>query len=149
MALSRAMTAVVARTVTDTADTVSVAQLRILVMLYFKSPQNLTAIARELGVDRSNASRPADKLVTAALVRRAADPDDRRSAALSLTSKGRRLVESIMDRRRRAFEDIVAQLDPDDQKALGRSLEALLEVDWPPNGRSAGTGAAPILPWIR
>lgn len=149
MALSRLMTAVVARTLADVSEISSVPQLRILVMLYYDSPLNLTTIARGLGVDRSNASRPTDRLVAAGLVRRSDDADDRRNARLSLTPKGRRVVDSVFDSRRAVFDQMVEQLDPEDRARLASCLAALLQVVDRGHVGLEGLASASILPWIR
>jgi len=149
MALSRLMNAVVAHTLSDVADVVSVPQLRILVMLYDDSPLNLTTIAARLGVDRSNASRPTDKLVVARLVRRNDDKDDRRNAALTLTPKGRRLVDSLLESRREIFAQIVEKLAHGDREQLAFSVSALLNVVDHGHVDLEGVGSESILPWIR
>lgn len=139
--LSRVMTAVVALTLADVEELVTIPQLRILVMLYYGSPMNLSGIAHGLGVDRSNASRPADKLVSAGFVRRSEDESDRRSVALSLTPEGRRLVESTMEQRRRIFDELVTQMRAADQEHLARGIAALLDVIG--NDSTAILGVAP------
>lgn len=150
MALSRIMTAVVARTLADAVETVSVPQLRILTMLYYGGPVNLTAIAKQLGVDRSNASRPADRLVAAGLVRRMEDEADRRSTTLALTAQGQRLVESITERRREIFDRFLDRLDSHDRERLAESVAALITAvkDDPGDPALAGVASEPILPWI-
>ena len=152
MGLSRVMTAIVARTLADLEEAVTVPQLRILVMLYFDGRTNLATIARNLGVDRSNASRPADRLVAAGFVRRDEDERDRRNVVLSLTARGRRLVDSMMDRRREIFGDLIARLDPEDRVALARGVRALLaHVESEPQDPLAGlatTVPEPLLPWV-
>ena len=52
--------------------TVSVPQMRVLVLLWTGEPLNLSAVAEGLGVNASNASRTCDRLVAAGLVERAA-----------------------------------------------------------------------------
>jgi DNA-binding MarR family transcriptional regulator len=150
MRLSRTMTAIVARTLSDVEDTLSVPQLRILVMLYFESPLDLTTIGRNLNVDRSNASRPCERLVAAGLLRRREDPRDRRHVALSLTPKGRRLVDSVMSRRREIIDALVHQLGEEDQEHLFLGVTALLAVV-DRSGDRADVALTPgsIVPWIR
>lgn len=151
MALSRVMTAVVARTLADAVETVSVPQLRILTMLYYGGPVNLTAIANQLGVDRSNASRPADRLAAAGLVRRMEDAADRRSTTLALTAKGRRLVDSIMERRREIFDRLLDRLDSDDRERVAESVTALIAAvkEDPGDPELADAASEPILAWMQ
>lgn len=128
MGLSRLMTAVVASTLADAEEAVSVPQLRILVMLHSGGPTNLAGIARQLGVDRSNASRPADRLVGMGLAHRTVDGSDRRSVVLSLTSRGRRFIDSMLERRREILGGLVSRLDAVDRTALEQGVGALLQL---------------------
>lgn len=147
MGLSLAMTAIVASTLADLAETVSVPQLRILVLLHLGGPANLVAIARHLGVDRSNVSRPADRLVAAGLAERMTDEADRRSVVLSLTASGRRLVDSVMDRRREILGGLVGRLQEADRTALRQGVDALLRlVD---DSESGAITRGPLLRWTR
>ncbi len=128
MATSRVLTAVVSRSLTSTGTAVTTPQLRVLVMLSQVEPLNLTAVARALGVNASNASRTCDQLVTGGLVDRRADVTDRRSISLSLTPAGRRLVGRLMTHRRSVFAKVVEHLDEGDCQALSRGLEAFLRA---------------------
>lgn len=148
LSLSRVMTAVVARTLADVGEIVTIPQLRILVMLYYGGPMNLSAVAHGLGVARSNASRPADKLVTGGLVRRREDESDRRSVVLSLTAQGRRLVESTMEQRRQIFDALVAQMPEGDRERLTRGVGALLDVVRHDEAVITGTPTGSILRYL-
>lgn len=144
MDLSRLMTAIVATTLADIDEAVSVPQLRILVMLHVNGPMNLVGIARRLGVDRSNASRPADRLVAMGLADRNADVSDRRSVVLSLTPQGRRFIDSVLDRRRAILGGLVSRLDAPDRRALGRGVDALLRLA--ENDEHLSTDPARVIP---
>jgi DNA-binding MarR family transcriptional regulator len=150
MATSRLMTAVVARTLADVDDSISVPQFRVLVMLSYEPSLSLGMVAEGLGVNPSNASRACDKLVAARLVHRADDDRDRRQLRISLTSKGRRLLDSVMESRRRLLDDLVAEMAPIDQRRLTRGLTALLAVlgDEEPTTR-LGTRPGDIIHWVR
>jgi DNA-binding MarR family transcriptional regulator len=150
MATSRLMTAVVARTLADVDESITVPQFRVLVMLYFEESLNLGKIAEGLGLNPSNASRACDKLVTAKLVRREDDDRDRRHVAISLTAKGRRLLDSLMHLRRRLLDELVAEMSPADQRRLAKGLSALLAVlgDEDPSTR-LGTRHGDLLQWVR
>jgi len=79
-----------------------------------------------LGVNASNASRACDKLVTAGLLDRQTDEHDRRSIVLTLTRKGKRLVNALMKERQTMFEQIAVRMTPEDQQQLGHSLRAFV-----------------------
>lgn len=150
MAVSRLVTAVVARTLAEIGDVVTVPQLRVLVMLHHSEPMNLTAIAADLGVNPSNASRTCDKLVSRSLVTREDDPNDRRHLAIRLTDQGRQLVDDLMDRRRSIMRAIVDEMRPADQRRLTRGLSALMAIA-ESTGQAArpGTSRDSLIPWVR
>jgi DNA-binding MarR family transcriptional regulator len=148
MSLSRAMTAIVADTLADLDDTLTVPQLRVLVMLSTEAAAGIAAVAACLGADRSHASHSCDRLVEAGLVRRVADPTDRHRVGLSLTARGRDLVDSVMQRRRRILDDLVGRLSPSERRALVRGVTALNRV-MEDGGARAAVLRASILPWIR
>ena len=147
LSASRLMTALVAQTLANVEDSVSVPQLRVLVMLQYEGPMNLTSIAEGLGVNPSNASRTCDKLAAAGLVERRDDQRDRRHLSISLTAKGRGLVDSLMDDRRALLDEIVGEMKPADQRRLARALDAFLGAADRSNGNLVGHGA--ILHWMR
>jgi DNA-binding MarR family transcriptional regulator len=93
MVVSRTMTAVVARTLTDALDEISVPQLQVLALLSSRGPMNLRTVAGHLGVNPSNASRPCDQLVTAGKQARQQDEGDGRNVRLSLTGDGEQFVD--------------------------------------------------------
>lgn len=126
MATSKILTAVVSRSLTATGSEVTTPQLRVLVMLSSRGSLNLTAVAQALGVNASNASRTCDQLVTADLVVRREDAQDRRSVALSLSPTGEALVERLMTYRREIFTYIVEEMGPADRAALTRGLTAFV-----------------------
>lgn len=63
MRATRVLVAVTAQSVAELDERVTLPQLRILVVVAIRGPQNLTAVARSLGVHFSNATRACDKLV--------------------------------------------------------------------------------------
>ncbi len=128
MAAARVLVAVVARSVAEVEDQVSLPQLRVLVMLATRGPLNLVAVAEALGVHPSNATRAVDRLVVAGFVNRADLPADRRNVSLTLTRQGRALVESVFEHRRAAIEQVVSRMAESKRKALPRALEAFAEA---------------------
>jgi DNA-binding MarR family transcriptional regulator len=123
MAASRAINAVVVRSLAEVDAAVTVPQLRVLVMLSAHEALNLKAVAEGLGVNASNASRTCDQLVAKSLVERREDPDDRRHKSLALSAPGRRLLNKVMRRRQKALQEVVDALEPEDQHDLMRTLD--------------------------
>ncbi|UNX56618.1 MarR family transcriptional regulator (plasmid) [Georgenia sp. TF02-10] len=149
MAVSPTMTAIVARTLSEVADELTVPQLRVLVLLNSRGPMNLTTIAQHLHVNASNASRTCDQLVAAGRISRQPDPDDRRSAVLRLTDEGGRLLAGIMTARRRLIDGVVVRMDPEDQQMLAEGLAAFTAtVAAMPPEESIGLPDGRLIPWL-
>lgn len=141
MRASRVLVAVVARSVAEVEDVVTLPQLRVLVMIASHGPQNLGEVAQTLGVHPSNATRTCERLVVAGLLLRRDDPDDRRYLRLDLTAAGRRLVEGVMRHRREGIEAIMDQMPPSRRKTMAGALGAFAKAA----GELDGTGEAYLL----
>jgi DNA-binding MarR family transcriptional regulator len=149
MAVSRTMTAIVARTFHDVEAQISVPQLRVLVLLSSRGPMNLTTIARYLDVNPSNASRTCDQLVASRHVSREPDPQDRRSAVLRLTETGTNFVTDLMAARRKHINDAIAPMSPSDQDILARGLETFLAaIAVGPIEETIDQSNGRIIPWL-
>jgi len=90
------------------------------------APLTLGAVAEGLGVHPSNATRTCDRLVSAGLLDRRDDPSDRRQLQLTLTRKGQRMVESVLEHRRAAIERVMAKMAPASAARLGTALRDFL-----------------------
>ncbi|HJT03130.1 MAG TPA: MarR family transcriptional regulator [Pseudonocardiaceae bacterium] len=110
MLATRVLVAVTAQSVASVEDQVTLPQLRVLVMIASRGPQNLASVAQALGVHPSNATRRCDRLVDAGLIHRSDDPTDRRNLVLQLTPSGWELVEQMVERRRAALENVLAKM---------------------------------------
>ena len=128
MAAARVLIAVVARSVAEVGAELSVPQLRVLVVVATRGPQNLSAVAEALGFHPSNATRTVERLVSAGFLDRRDAPDDRRNVRLTLTKKGQRLVDSVFERRRAAIEQVVARMPESRRRALPAALESFAEA---------------------
>lgn len=138
MLASRAVAAVMVRSLESIDASVSVTQMRVLVLLWTGEPLNLSAVAEGLGVNASNASRTCDRLVSAGLVDRGELTADRRQRVLTLTRKGRTFVERLMNRREQELAEIVGRMSDADRDALMAALTPFNEAataDLYPDGR--------------
>jgi DNA-binding MarR family transcriptional regulator len=88
--------------------------LLLLWPLLHDGPMRLCDLAEAKGADASTVSRQAAQLVGSGLVRRTADPADRRARRLDLTRSGRELCEQMISARRAAVD--AALRDWDDEK---------------------------------
>ena len=88
LAASRVLIGVAARSLAAVEDTVTLTQVRALVIIASRGPLHLAALADDMGVHPSNATRACDRLVAAGLLDRRDNPADRRHLLLTLTDRG-------------------------------------------------------------
>ena len=124
MAAANVLLRVAARSVVEVEDTVTSPQLRVLVLIDSRGPQNLGGVAAELGVHPSNATRICERLVVAGLLARRDEPADRRYVRLELTVAGRDLVRTVLGHRRQAIADVIGRMPAERRKPLAEALEA-------------------------
>lgn len=109
---------------------------RVLSGLARLGPQSAARLAEEIGVDRSGASRYADRLEDAGLLERRPDPDDGRATLLTLTPAGHDAVAVLRDALTRHLADRIADWPDWQAQALIDGIRLLL--DPPPAHRAAG-----------
>ena len=119
LAASRVLIGVAARSLAAVEDTVTLTQVRALVIIASRGPLHLAALADDMGVHPSNATRACDRLVAAGLLDRRDNPADRRHLLLTLTDAGRELVDGVMDRRRAAIGQILRAMPARRPRAVG------------------------------
>jgi DNA-binding MarR family transcriptional regulator len=127
MVACRALVAVAAQSVASVEDRVTLPQLRVLVMIASRGPQNLASVAAGLGVHASNGTRMCDKLVNAGLLDRSDDPTDRRNLVLQLTPSGQELVQNMAEHRRTTIANILAKMPAELRNDLVPALLAFAE----------------------
>ena len=88
-------------------------------------PISLSELASKLSCVRSNMTQLVDRLEADGLVRRTADPEDRRSVKAAITEAGLARHEAGAQEIARLHEDFAANVDVDDRKALIRLLSAV------------------------
>lgn len=128
MLAARAIVAITAQSVAALDDQVTLPQLRVLVMIASRGPLNLAAVAHGLNVHPSNATRVCDKLVTAGLLHRSDNPDDRRNLVLEFTPDGRGLVDAMNRSRRAAIEDVLTRMSLSSRSGLALKLRSFAEA---------------------
>ncbi|MEW2294958.1 MarR family transcriptional regulator [Streptomyces sp. NPDC006743] len=128
MAASRLFVAISARALASTADSLTLPQLRALVVLDTCGPVKLVVLAATLGVNPSTALRMVERLEALDLVDRRTNPANRREVVLSLTGGGHELVSRVLDRRRAEIRRLVQRLPAQERAALVPALHALTEA---------------------
>lgn len=128
MAASRLLIAVSARALASTDDSLTLPQLRALVVLDTCGPVKLAAMAATLGVNPSTALRMVERLESVGLIDRKTNPDNRREVILRLTQTGHDLVERVLTHRRSEIRTLVQRLPAKARAALVPALRALTEA---------------------
>jgi DNA-binding MarR family transcriptional regulator len=119
--------ALIAESLVTLRPSISAPQWRVLV-LASQGDCNISAVAEDLGVHRSNATRVCDRLMTAGLLERRRAEDDKRHVLLALTPAGRRLFNRAMEYRRHRLEEAMAQMTESERADLARCFTRLVEA---------------------
>jgi len=123
LAASKALVGVAARSLAALEDDdITLSQFRALLLVDEGRASAPGDLAELLEVHPSNATRLVDRMVAKGLVERSASTDDRRVVSLEATVAGRRIVADVLDRRRRAIEEVLADLPPGEADAIGAAL---------------------------
>ena len=112
LAATRALVAIAARSLAPVDDVVTLSQWRVLVVVSEAGSATLNQVASGLGVHASTATRICDRLTAAGLLSRREDPTDRRYLSLTLTRKGQRLVDRVIQQRRAAIAAVLEGMEP-------------------------------------
>ena len=108
----------------------------VLIELVSSGPLRLGSLAERIGVSDPTVSRAVDGLVSAGIVERKADPDDRRAVLHVATESGRRWVERRREEVAAALDAALAGLSAADRKRLVELVAAL-------NDRLGPAGSGP------
>jgi DNA-binding MarR family transcriptional regulator len=95
----------------------------ILAKIYDDGPQRFGVLAWSFGLDPSTITRQVQALEQDALVRRTADPADRRAYLLELTDEGRTTLELVRGERRRVLRSLLETWPEADLAAFATLLE--------------------------
>lgn len=106
----------------------SMGQVSTLMRLRHGGGCGVSDIGEQLGVTSAAASQMIDRLAHMGLVERAEDPKDRRVKQLTLTDKGRSLLDKGNEERSRWMEGLGQALDPERRAAVIAALGYLVEA---------------------
>lgn len=124
---SRALVGVAAASLADSEE-ITFPQFRALVVLSTGGHATVGALAHALDIHPSTATRLCDRLVRKRLIRRVRARADRRETDVTLTAEGRRIVEQVMVRRRRAITAVLDRMSPRERTAARQALAAFAEA---------------------
>jgi MarR family transcriptional regulator, 2-MHQ and catechol-resistance regulon repressor len=94
-----------------------------LEVLLHKGPQPVNVIGKKVLLTSGSITAAIDRLESRKLVRRTADPQDRRSRIVHLTETGQRLIEDGIQRHANDLEETMAVLKPGERTELIRLLK--------------------------
>jgi DNA-binding MarR family transcriptional regulator len=119
---ARALVAIAVRSINASPVEVTLPQHRVLVLLASRGEQSVGALAEQLGVNASNASRVCDRLQRLGLVARRRSTRDARSVKVALTDEGVEVLRVVTARRHEEVRRILGTVGP--EMAAG-AVEAL------------------------
>lgn len=107
---------------------ITVAQCHALLELDATEGMSLVELAAALGLDTSTLSRTVDGMVQAALVRRSADPGDRRYVRIELAPHGRAVRDDIEQTFNAHFAAVLGAIPAEKRRQVVESLAVLVEA---------------------
>jgi DNA-binding MarR family transcriptional regulator len=124
MSASRALVAVAARSVAAVDEDVTLPQYRALIVLAQRGAQRPVDLAGALAVSPSSATRMCDRLTAKGLVARDRTGDDRREVRVSLSDRGRALVDDVTRRRRAELAALLGDMPDAARHQVAEALRA-------------------------
>jgi DNA-binding MarR family transcriptional regulator len=97
----------------------------ILMHLHYRNSTNISHLSQYLGISAPAASQLVDRLVKGGLVERTEEPQNRRAKHLSLTRKGRELIETGLSHRHLWVGPVLERLSPQESRTVRQGLEIL------------------------
>ncbi|MBI5297822.1 MAG: MarR family transcriptional regulator [Chloroflexi bacterium] len=106
----------------------SMPQFFLLMQVYYKKQCGISDLSEHMEITSAAASQTVEKLVQSGLLERAEDPSDRRAKQITLSVKGRELIEKSINERFRWVDELTANLGADEQKKVSQALDILTEA---------------------
>ena len=106
----------------------SMPQFSILMQLHHRGPCGMSGISEGYDITPAATSQLVDKLVHGGLIQRVEDPHDRRAKLLSLTDKGRELIQQGIEERYRWVEELAEKLTVDERSQISDALNIMTEA---------------------
>ena len=106
----------------------SMPQFSTLMRLYYHGGCGISEISAHLDVTAPAASQMVDRLVQMGLLERGEDPNDRRAKQVTLSAKGRALIEKGIEARNRWSEELATKLAAEQRGVVVEALTLLTEA---------------------
>ena len=104
----------------------TMAQMKVLMLLGVVGEAHMSDMAGQLGVSVSTVSGLVDKLVEGGLVQRREDAADRRHVLVSMTVAGIEVIDRFQELGATRLRELLVQLDPDQLKTVRQAMDLLL-----------------------
>jgi len=135
--VSRALVGIAVRSINAAPVEVTLTQHRLLVLLATRGDQTVKALAEQLEVNASNASRLCDRLQRLGMLARDRSSSDGREVVVSLSADGRKLLETVRTHRRDDVQRVLSQMSRTDLDtmmgaltAFGDAAHEIGEAEW-------------------
>ena len=103
-------------------------QFGVLCVLMDTQGLTITDISRQLNISKQQMTNIIDKLVNAGYVSKEPDPVDRRRLVITISRKGKKLLEEHMEQFRQRFESHAQNLTRDERQELATILRRYYEL---------------------
>ncbi|MGA2976983.1 MAG: MarR family transcriptional regulator [Spirochaetia bacterium] len=107
----------------------SMPQFSLMMRLYHGGGCEVHDIGSQFDVTSAAASQMVERLAQGGLVVRAENPDDRRVRQITITAKGRALIDRGMDERYRWVDELVGFIPAAHRAAVLAALPVLIEAE--------------------
>ena len=105
---------------------VTMAQMRVLMVLAAVGESRMSDLAQHVGISPSTLSSLVDRLVEGGLATRLDDPRDRRSVVVRLAPAGSRMLDQFSELGTDALRALLEQLDAKDIVTVNKAIELLV-----------------------
>ncbi len=107
---------------------ISLAEWRVIVHLAMAGKVSVREIYQRVDMDKSKVSRAASRLEAAGVISKKVNAQDKRLVELSLTPKGKRMMNRLAPMARDYEAQVLAVLSPEQRAALEEIFDTLLEA---------------------
>jgi len=97
------------------------------ILMESATPPTMGELSAQLGIPLSSATRMADALVRASLVKRFTDHEDRRIVRLAITDSGRELIGFGMEYLKQRIGNLLRRFTPEEQAQLLHLMNKLMD----------------------
>lgn len=106
----------------------SMPQFFMLMQIHHKKQCGISNLSEHMEITTAAVSQTVDKLVQSGLLERAEDPNDRRAKQVTLSDKGRELIEKSIAERFRWVNELVKGLSTEERGKVVEALDILTEA---------------------